>query len=365
MKRRLKELCILLGGLAAIGLFVLVSGVAPINASGGHWPITRWFLDYASDRSVDFHSSGIEPPPLDQPGMIRLGAATYDSNCRWCHGRPGRPAPVVAGHMTPSPPYLPGTPLDKEPRELFYIVKHGIKFAGMPAWPTQSRDDDVWPVVAFLQQLPKLDAAAYDRHVHVEMESDSAIEQLAAQACAACHGTSSSPAAGPRVPLLASQSQAYLEQSLQAFKTGIRQSGIMQPIAARLSDPQIAELAAFYAAEPDVERETTTPTVAESNPTERDEVVERGKTLAHRGDRQNKIAACAACHGPGTTERSDDYPKLAGQPAWYLKQQLDLLQRRARGGTDRVERMHSIADKLTAEEIEALANYYAQLPLAE
>ncbi|QDS89142.1 Cytochrome c4 precursor [Rosistilla ulvae] len=363
MKRRLKELCILLAGLGGIGLFVLVSGIAPINASGGHWPITRWFLDYASDRSVDFHSSGIEPPPLDQPGMIRLGAATYDSNCRWCHGRPGSPAPVVAGHMTPSPPYLPGTPLDKEPRELFYIVKHGIKFAGMPAWPTQARDDDVWPVVAFLQQLSQLDAEDYYRQVRVETESDSAIERLAAQACAACHGTATSPAAGPRVPLLASQSKAYLEQSLQAFKTGARHSGIMQPIAARLTDPQIAKLAAHYAGQTQVEQESTPAAASDSEPTASDEQIELGKSLAHRGDRQKKIAACVACHGPGTIERSPDYPKLAGQPAWYLKEQLDLLQRRARGGTARVDRMHSIADKLSTQEIEALANYYAQLPL--
>ena len=51
------------------------------------------------------------------------------------------------------------------PEELLYLVKHGIKFTGMPAWTALQRDDEVWAVVAFLRALPGMDADDYARLV--------------------------------------------------------------------------------------------------------------------------------------------------------------------------------------------------------
>jgi mono/diheme cytochrome c family protein len=149
MKRRLKELAILAVSLVAIGAIVVVSGVVPVKASSGHWAVTAWLLNFASDRSIAFHSQHIGVPPLDEAGMVMLGAASYRANCVFCHGHPGEAPPPVAQGMTPKPPNLKSSVADKEAQELFYIVKHGIKFAGMPAWPAQQRDDEVWPIVAF------------------------------------------------------------------------------------------------------------------------------------------------------------------------------------------------------------------------
>jgi hypothetical protein len=68
--------------------------------------------------------------------------------------------------MTPAPPELRQRLSRWRPEELFSIVKHGIKFTGMPAWPVQQRDDEVWAMVAFLRRLPELDAVAYQRLVY-------------------------------------------------------------------------------------------------------------------------------------------------------------------------------------------------------
>ena len=65
--------------------------------------------------------------------------------------------------MTPPPPELTGRVSRYKAEELFSIVKHGIKFTGMPAWPVQQRDDEVWAVVAFLRRMPEVDAAEYRR----------------------------------------------------------------------------------------------------------------------------------------------------------------------------------------------------------
>jgi hypothetical protein len=65
--------------------------------------------------------------------------------------------------MTPHLPYLPPVIPARQPDELFYIVKHGIKFTGMPAWPAQQRDDERWAMVAFLRRLPDLAHASTRR----------------------------------------------------------------------------------------------------------------------------------------------------------------------------------------------------------
>lgn len=349
MKRRIKDLAILLLILGTIGIVLLVSGAVPINASSGHWQATRWILDFASDRSIDFHSATIETPALDEEDMLTLGAATYHSNCRWCHGQPGGPKPVVPGSMTPSPPYLPDSVGSREPRELHYIVKHGIKFTGMPAWPTHLRDEEIWPVVAFLLEFPGMNEDEYSAHVEPKTDTDSDVVHLVRDSCAACHGTDGNGRAGRRVPLLAGQSREYLQLTLQAYREGKRRSGIMQPIAARLKGAEIESLANYFA---DQQRELS---VASDS-----ELFELGQHLANEGNAEKKIASCVDCHGPGPISRRDQYPTLVGQPVWYIENQLRLFSEKYRGGTENANLMHPIADKLTPEQMHALAVYYAQ-----
>ncbi|TWT66512.1 c-type cytochrome [Allorhodopirellula solitaria] len=357
MKRRLKELAILLTGLGILGVIVLVSGIVPIKASSGHWPITRWILDFASNRSVGLHSSRIEVPPLDEPGMIRLGAATFDSNCRWCHGAPGFSQPPVAAQMTPHPPELSEAAGSWDDAELFYIIQHGIKFAGMPAWPTQKRNEEIWPVVAFLRALPHLDAGQYLDFTQGDgvgiHAAETPIDRQVQSLCAACHGTTGSKPTNDRVPVLASQSRVYLKRSLQSFRDGNRYSGVMMPIAHRLTSQQIDKMASYFAEQP---RDTSPPTDS------RDEgLIERGRVLAHHGDQAAKIPSCIDCHGPGENAPSDEYPRLAGQPARYLQRQLELIAQGNRGGSDNASIMHPIANKLDKSERRALAAFYASI----
>src|SRR5688572_14055 len=167
-------------GALVVGAILVLSGVVPIKASSGHWRITAAFLDFAKTRSVSTHSWGIKPPqPLDDQALILGGAAHYESACLVCHGAPGRRGTFVTGAMTPPPPELTGRIRRWTQGELFTIVKHGIKLTGMPAWPVQQRDDEVWAMVAFLRRLPELDAAAYGRLVYGESESGHAPPALA------------------------------------------------------------------------------------------------------------------------------------------------------------------------------------------
>ena len=154
MKTWLWRGALVLALLGMLGGLVMLSGIMPIKASSGHWAITAWLLDFSKQRSVSTHTLGVKAPPLDDPRMVVTGGAYYEIGCRPCHGSPELRQPRIAARMTPPPVYLPPRIAKWEAEELFYMIKHGIKFTGMPAWPAPGRDDEVWAIVAFLKRLP-------------------------------------------------------------------------------------------------------------------------------------------------------------------------------------------------------------------
>lgn len=360
--QRLKELAWLAVFLLVAGIVVVVSGIAPIEASSGHWPITHWFLKFASTRAVAFHSMGVETPDLDRAGLIELGAASYEMNCRWCHGSPLERRPPVPIGSTPTPPYLPETVERWEPRELFYIVKHGIKFTGMPAWPALQRDDEIWAVVAFLRKLPEMTAESYQTSIEMEDASEDPTPRQLAVRCGVCHRADGSENPSDQVPKLNAQSGDYLAAELRAYKAGQRHSGVMQPIAARLTEADIVRLAEYYSSKPDNVKPTEMP--------ERDTRLDdesattnavNAQELIYFGNQRLKIPACAECHGPGESQLHAEYPRLSGQPARFIESQLELFANRQRGGDAQAKIMHPIADKLKAEQRHAIAVWYAAL----
>jgi cytochrome c553 len=361
---------VMLGVLAAVGGFlVAASGLMPIKASSGHWPITAWFLDFSMSRSVSTHTLGMDAPDLTDPGLLLKGAGHYETGCFPCHGSPEMTQPRIARAMTPHPPYLPPAIHGWEPEELFYIVKHGVKFTGMPAWPTQQRDDEVWAMVAFLRELPELDAQEYRQLVSggSEVSEEDApihgltgpepVRRVITEICQRCHGANGEGRGAGAFPRLAGQKRVYLEASLQAYTGDRRHSGIMGPIAAGLRDDEIRGVARYYS-----ELITTEPLAI---PDTSDADLERGEAIALKGIPDKRVAVCAECHGPGDNQRNANYPTLGGQCADYLVLQLKLFKKRQRGGSSYAHLMHSVADGLTSQQMRDVALYYQSLPVAQ
>src|SRR5690606_31448624 len=121
---------LVIGVIGAVGY--AWTGLVSASASSGHHPLTYWFLDFAKRSAVRTQSLGIQTPPLDDPALVLKGAGHYATGCAPCHAAPGREPALVAKRMTPEPPYLPLKLERWRDRELFWIVKHGIKFTGMP-----------------------------------------------------------------------------------------------------------------------------------------------------------------------------------------------------------------------------------------
>lgn len=358
-----------LGGLLALGAAVVVSGVVPIRASSGHWPWTRWFLDFAMSRSVATHSVGIDVPDLDDPALVLRGAGHYELGCTPCHGRPGRGRSEVLLEMTPQPPLLRETLRLWDPAELFYIVRHGVKFTAMPAWPVSGRDDEVWAMVAFLLELPELDEQGYLRLAMGDVagpgedgSGDLLLPAGAAPAsgiCARCHGPEGRGRGLGAFPSLAGQSRAYLASTLRAFARGERRSGTMHAVAAPLDTTTIADLAEYFESRGGGADVLPTREGA-ARPVDR-AARDRGAALARRGLPERKIPACTACHGPVGHERSPHYPILAGQYPRYLYEQLVLFGEERRGGTGFAHLMHAAVREMTTEQMQDLAAYYGSL----
>jgi cytochrome c553 len=355
----------LTAGALAAGAFVIaavavLSGVVPIKASSGHWTITAAFLDFAKTRSVSTHSWGIAAPALDDEALVLRGASHYETACLPCHGAPGRQIPPVVAAMTPTPPALTQRVQRWRPEQLFTIVKHGIKFTGMPAWPAQQRDDEVWAMVAFLRRMPALDAAGYRRLVFGEAsltdgppDLPSASAEPAPRAvrelCWRCHGVDGTGRGSGAFPSLAGQRAAYLHTSLRAFRERKRHSAAMSEVATRLDEQAMREIAGYYERllprAPDVSVDHA--------------AVARGWTIATQGVPARDIPACIECHGPTEVPKNPRYPKLVGQHAAYLRSQLTLLQERRRGGTENVNLMHAFVNRLRPDEARDVVQFFA------
>ena len=368
-KQRAIEAVILLAVLAVGGALVAVSGVVPIKASSGHWPVTRWFLNFSKTRSVSTHTIGMKAPPLDDPLLILKGAGHYEFGCRPCHGDVELPQPKIPMHMTPNPPFLPYRIHQWEPEELYYIVLHGIKFTGMPAWPAREREDEAWAVTAFLLKMPELSTEEYRQLSGGIVAADGetapldglmapgSVPEAVRQSCASCHRFDGNGRGVGAFPKLAGQNFEYLYNNLLAYAKNERHSGIMQPLVTGLSRPELRQLATYYAElEGLAER---------SIPTEASEEYELGQLIANEGLPDQKVPACADCHGPTDKPRNPNYPLLAGQYAEYLVLQLELFKQRKRGGSEYAHLMHEVAGYLKPEQMGAVARYYESLGTAE
>jgi len=136
------------------GAVFVYSGFYDIGAAAPHWRITHWVMETARVRSIKAHAAGITAPPgLDDLARIPMGTEHLAAHCAVCHRAPGVPKGDIAQGLYPQPPDLAVTAGAYSDGELFWILKHGIKMTGMPAWADHS-DEELWATVTFLRKLP-------------------------------------------------------------------------------------------------------------------------------------------------------------------------------------------------------------------
>tara|TARA_R110001583_G_scaffold186189_1_gene346803 strand:- start:33447 stop:34052 length:606 start_codon:yes stop_codon:yes gene_type:complete len=157
--------------LAVIGVGIFIySGAYPIGADVPHGKFEYWLLETLRDKSIDKSSEGITVPPLDSPELLLAGGPDYNDMCAACHLKPGKDQSDMSLGLYPSPPNLVTHSEASEhehgnneqlARRQFWVIKHGIKASGMPAWGPTHDDERIWAMVAFLQKLPDLSPDQY------------------------------------------------------------------------------------------------------------------------------------------------------------------------------------------------------------
>jgi len=342
--------------LASIAIFVvgalLVAGFGLYNvaATKKHSEAFGWFLHYTMRNSVKAHAPGDPAPSLNGLALIARGKRYFDLRCAPCHGAPGRSADVVAGDMMPPPPSITTLTREFDPKELHWIIKHGIKMSAMPAWPAQHRDDEIWSLVAYLEHVGK-NPADYENSPK-EPEQHVGIGGTATlSTCFACHGSDGNGAGGT-FPKLAGLSEGYIQRSLEDYRAGRRPSGFMQPFASNLSDEDIKNFAIYFGR---LERQSQQQ--AGADPAK----VERGARIAELAHNTRPLPACQACHVRENPKRLSAIPDLAGQPEDYLNTQLKLFRSGIRAGTADAKIMGRIARKLSDADIDGVAAYFSSL----
>ena len=161
MKITLKAL--IAAGLATVAAAagVVYFGVINVGADDPHSAPVYALLSIARDRSIHVRSRDIQVPDLSQEALIREGAGNYNSMCVGCHLAPGLAGTELSNSLYPAPPNLSKLGVDGHPAAAFWIIKHGIKASGMPAWGKTHDDERIWNMVAFLKRLPDLNENQY------------------------------------------------------------------------------------------------------------------------------------------------------------------------------------------------------------
>lgn len=149
---------------AAVAAVFVTSGAYNMAADDEHSKPVYMVLETLRERSIEVRSKSIAAPDLDAPGMVASGAVMYDEMCAGCHLAPGSDHTEIRAGLYPQPPNLVEHGVH-DPAEAFWIVKHGLKMSGMPAWGKSHDDDAIWNIVAFVRSAPTTTAKQYQRIV--------------------------------------------------------------------------------------------------------------------------------------------------------------------------------------------------------
>jgi len=150
------------------GILFIYSGAFNVAALEQHGPIANWLFHLVALRSIGRRADGIAVPKLDDPARIARGLILYRQSCVQCHGAPGVARASFAMGLMPGAPPLTQVARELPAKEIYWVVRNGIKMTAMPAWRYRMTDQEQWDVVAFVETLPKLTPANYQAEVAAE-----------------------------------------------------------------------------------------------------------------------------------------------------------------------------------------------------
>lgn len=160
--------------------------------------------------------------------------------------------------------------------------------------------------------------------------------------CAACHSVDGNSIITAN-PKLAGQHQAYLAKQLNNFKDGTRANPVMAGMAAMLSPEDITAVSTYFS--------TQKP---KAGAAKENGSGSAGEKIYRAGIASLNVPACAGCHSPNGAGIPVQFPRLAGQHAEYVSNQLKAFRDGSRANAPM---MKAIAAKLSDQDIAAVSDY--------
>jgi mono/diheme cytochrome c family protein len=150
-------LTLLLGG-AGVALL----GLMPTRANATPPQLEKQIASAALDASMEHHAARLTNPVPPTDENLIAGMKIYTMNCANCHGDLDRKPAQLGPFFYPPAPNLILEPLDDPEWHVFFAVRTGVRYTGMPSWEKNLSENDIWKVTAFLTRIEKLPPAVQD-----------------------------------------------------------------------------------------------------------------------------------------------------------------------------------------------------------
>jgi thiosulfate dehydrogenase len=142
-------------GIATLGLFPTPANVAPSR-------LETHFAMGAVDASMERHAPRVTNPLMPTDQNLIDGMKLYTMNCALCHGGLDRKPSTLGASFYPPPPNLVSDAPDDPEWHIFYTIRTGIRYTGMPSWDKTLTEPDMWKITMFLSHMDKLPPAVQE-----------------------------------------------------------------------------------------------------------------------------------------------------------------------------------------------------------
>ncbi len=140
----------------------LFLGMMPTNADATPPAMEESIAMRALDASMDRKAPRVSNPVTPTDENLIEGMKIYTMNCSGCHGTLDMKRSPLSGSFYPAPPQLIVAPLDDPEWHIYYAIRTGVRYTGMPAWSKTLSDQEIWKTTAFLSRIEKLPPAVQD-----------------------------------------------------------------------------------------------------------------------------------------------------------------------------------------------------------
>jgi mono/diheme cytochrome c family protein len=142
--------------LALATLVFIILGFVPTQAKANPPRLESRIATQALHASMQRHAPRVTNPMVPSDQNLIDGMKIYYENCSLCHGGLDRKPAPLAKNFYPPAPNLISDPLDHPEWQIFFSVRTGVRYTGMPAWEGVLSEQDMWKITSFLSRLEQL-----------------------------------------------------------------------------------------------------------------------------------------------------------------------------------------------------------------